>query len=1247
VAESSRMPLLPMLDGVPKLRRRIPWVLGIFTLALCGVVCAAGWASPDQEQAKQDAGQRQAEKPLGVEIVERGSYPELEVDGKPFFIESAAFFYYRIPRDQWEYLLDRYARLGINTIDIYIPWNWHEPKAGELDFDGRTNLRRDLRALLKMIAERHLRLIARPGPEILNEWRNGGYPDWLLSRPEYKMDSIDILEGRYPPLDGLNAKDAEAAAEGWLANPTHMAETREWLEAVGKELAPYSSRKVWKAAGGKDGVEEGGPLLFVQLGDDFAIGRTNRVGPAFWKYVEALRSAIEAGGVNVPVFINPADMRVSAAGSALKQPIGVMGQWYMRPGGENGPVGRTLTAQDATEIEFLTQELGTQPMFPPVMIEYQAGWYAPAYDDRPPESPPENTLLSSRLMIANGLHGINYFPLQDTYTPAGYSVPWANRSYRWNAALSTDGEVRPELAMVERNANLLRRWGPALAASHKRTDFGIIDPVGSYPQNLLEAGDIERMSRTIERIERAGTLAMLSSELLDPEHESLDQLLRDAMVLLPVLSPDKPQFRLSEKAQQLMVAYVRSGGTLVLYLGRPAGDAISELWKGAPQAEAPPNSPVVHNRWKFGEGEVIECTKDFDSWVALDDSLSENLAEPQANYSLGLLDDLIEAAGIEPAVKMEGKSNRVGGIIASELVENEGTEDLGKRKGRRGFLSVTNLANGEPVDVTLEALNPGAAAKSISNSYMPVRVVIPPRESMLLPLNQPICFEEEGGVPCEDALVSSGAEFLDAKRDEKTLEALFYVPAKEEMVFHLEMQPSHVTLDDSKPDSQWSKETHELHVTVPRGPAPTYFRLLKIDLPYAPHVPKLVRGGKPTPEELTLSVWNAVRLPVSYNESLRTYPPLIVAVPGKTPSVVVAAFNLNSSYPRTAQINVQGPLHGGEDYLIAPQNSEIEKIALKSSEKDTKSLPVGPDGLIHETMEVKSGQDRRVIPLTILPLHSQGTTAYWYDFDRDGEPECVLEDAALRLIISPESGGRAIALMDKTGAENLSTSVGLIRDNFLFTPNPPGINPVRARGLYGMFNRKYSVKRGGDATNPTYELHYDAPDVYPGGASIDKTVRLEDPATVRVDYRVKLLAGKSGDDGTKAGDHAQSFVAVNSFPATGWTSQPTQFCWGEEAKADAKTAGGAGNAGGEPASQCVNFSPGGKAVEVPDGVTRVEVRSPGQTTMALAWECDKECARLEIEQENYSGLFRLVFPAIKPGGEAGVYTVRIEALLQP
>ena len=55
-----------------------------------------------------------------------------------------------------------------------------------------------LRRVLALARELGFHLIVRPGPVIRNEWRNGGYPAWLLDGPDYDMPLHDVLEGRYP-----------------------------------------------------------------------------------------------------------------------------------------------------------------------------------------------------------------------------------------------------------------------------------------------------------------------------------------------------------------------------------------------------------------------------------------------------------------------------------------------------------------------------------------------------------------------------------------------------------------------------------------------------------------------------------------------------------------------------------------------------------------------------------------------------------------------------------------------------------------------------------------------------------------------------------------------------------------------------------------------------------------------------------------------------------------------------------------
>ena len=1189
-----------------------------------------------------------SDAPRGVEIVERGGYPELRVDGQPFFIHSAAFFYDRIPRDLWEPMLDRYKRLGINTIDIYIPWNWHEPREGEFDFDGHTNPRRDLRSLLALIAEKRLRLIARPGPEILNEWRHGGYPGWLLERPEYKMNPLDWIEGRYAPLDNLNAHNAEAAAQGWLDNSTHMREARIWMTAVARELAPYSSNRMLHARDqtGDGPHDAGGPLLFVQVGDDFAIERTNTVGTAFWRYVEDLRTMLKDGGLDVPVFINPTDMRVSAAGSAQTPPIGAMGQWYMHPRkpGEPGSGASLLNANDAAEIELFTEELKTQPDFPPVMIEYQAGWYTPADDDRPLPDPPSNTLLSSRLLMANGIHGFNYFPLQDTYTPAGYSVPWANRSYRWDAALSPEGDPQPRIQAVRRNAEFLNLWGPLLAASHKRADFGIIYPLGAYPQDLLKPEDVLSVSGAVMRIERVADLSMLSSELLDPEFQPVDELLRDPLLLLPVFDPAKPQFQLSARAQRRIVDYVRRGGTLVVFPGRPSGAVIGELWKDAQTLPATANA-TIGAEWKSGKGEVIQSSSDFYSWISLDQSFTAGRAAEAFGSASRVLGDFLSAAGSQRAVKFS-RPERAADLIASEIVTDKGTGLLGDRTSGQGFLSVTNLSGSHAAAGTVRFLSPSESARGNGDNYLSIEISVPPRESLLLPLELPVCASNAKQALCSDTISSAGAEFLGAQREEKRLNLDFYVPARAEVNLHLTEKPFHVWLDetDTRPISTWTPADQEFHLTIPRGAAPTFRRTLKLEMAALPHFKKAKALSRAPSEDLDCYVANAVSLPTGGAAFIRTYPALIVPDANQKINVLLLAENRNEDAGGTVDLSLSKPLHGPRSMTIPAGGTVSAVIEFRKADLTEGGSALSADHLFHAAIQLRIGHDHRAIPVVVL-LHAPGAQEHYrFDFDRDGADEWVLENDNLRLVVSPESGGRAIALTAKLTGESLSTSVGLLRDNFSFTENPPGISEARRRGRYGLFNRPYAAEWGGNAALPTLVMHYDAPDVFPSGATIEKTVQLAGGDTVRVDYQVALHRAPSEQGAARS--QPQSFIAVNSFPAEAENGTPTRFCWQRKPPEKGVTADEK-SFGTRDDQICRDFVPDGDSITVPAGTTAVEVHTQARPTIEVAWDCGENCGRMTIDPKYFSALFRLEFPPLTPGAPAAKYSVRIRVLDVP
>ncbi|WP_406405007.1 beta-galactosidase [Streptomyces sp. NBC_00879] len=104
-------------------------------------------------------------------------------EGQPHRILAGSLHYYRVHPEQWADRLERLAALGLNTVDTYIPWNFHERTPKDVRFDGW----RDLERFVRLAQETGLDVIVRPGPYICAEWDNGGLPAWLTGTPGMRL----------------------------------------------------------------------------------------------------------------------------------------------------------------------------------------------------------------------------------------------------------------------------------------------------------------------------------------------------------------------------------------------------------------------------------------------------------------------------------------------------------------------------------------------------------------------------------------------------------------------------------------------------------------------------------------------------------------------------------------------------------------------------------------------------------------------------------------------------------------------------------------------------------------------------------------------------------------------------------------------------------------------------------------------------------------------------------------------------
>jgi beta-galactosidase len=103
----------------------------------------------------------------------------ISVHGQRRLVISGEIHYARVPRTEWERVLDRTREAGVNCVALYVFWNVHEPQPDQFDFSGQA----DLSAFLRLCQERGLDCIVRLGPYCCAEWNYGGFPSWLRDIP--------------------------------------------------------------------------------------------------------------------------------------------------------------------------------------------------------------------------------------------------------------------------------------------------------------------------------------------------------------------------------------------------------------------------------------------------------------------------------------------------------------------------------------------------------------------------------------------------------------------------------------------------------------------------------------------------------------------------------------------------------------------------------------------------------------------------------------------------------------------------------------------------------------------------------------------------------------------------------------------------------------------------------------------------------------------------------------------------------
>jgi hypothetical protein len=361
------------------------------------------------------------------------------IEKEDIFIFSAAFHYFRVPEELWRDRFQKIKDAGFNTVETYVPWNWHEKDSPRDIKDFSQCNFNDLKAWLKMAHEEFgLYTIVRPGPFICAEWAGGAYPRWLAKYCPNKYETSFWLRSDHPE---------------------HLKWARHWYDAV---IPIFAAEQITRKNKGEKGI------IMVQLENEYIY--FDMASSKKEKVLRELAQACTDNGIEVPLFTC---MTPEVRGSKKE---GINQLFDM----DNQYVWWNLH-EAKRRIEKLKQQQQDAPAF---VCELQGGWFSTQGGRLS-----EDSYLDGRhargialMNLAGGATGLNYYMFFGGTHFAGWGARRMTTSYDYGAPLKENGGVGEKYAAVKGIGEIVDKFGKQLVRS-KSVCFQL-----SAPEEQLEIG---------------------------------------------------------------------------------------------------------------------------------------------------------------------------------------------------------------------------------------------------------------------------------------------------------------------------------------------------------------------------------------------------------------------------------------------------------------------------------------------------------------------------------------------------------------------------------------------------------------------------------------------------------------------------------------------------------------------------------------------------------------------------------------
>ena len=313
------------------------------------------------------------------------------LDGQEFKILSGAIHYFRIQPEDWYHSLYNLKALGFNTVETYVPWNMHEPKKGQFDFQGIL----DIEKFLQIAQDLGLYAIVRPSPFICAEWEFGGMPAWLLT-------------------EDMRIRSSDAS----------------YLQAIADYYDELLPRLVPRL------LDKGGNILMMQVENEYGSYGEDK------DYLRAIRQMMLDRGVDCPLFTSDGPWRATLkAGTLIEEDLFVTGNF-----------GSKADYNFAQMQEFFDEHGKKWPL---MCMEFWDGWFNRWKEPIIKRDPEElaqavHEVLKQGSINLYMFHGGTNFGFMNGCSARGVTDLPQVTSYDYDALLDEQGNPTPKYFAVQK-----------------------------------------------------------------------------------------------------------------------------------------------------------------------------------------------------------------------------------------------------------------------------------------------------------------------------------------------------------------------------------------------------------------------------------------------------------------------------------------------------------------------------------------------------------------------------------------------------------------------------------------------------------------------------------------------------------------------------------------------------------------------------------------------------------------------------